>query len=96
MHKYFLLRKVILKFHDFIIFIGAAGKFSNGWIWSEWLMLRLNADRLTIASMKFKMSSVYIFTGTICKPGVTKLVTEQSGPFPHVASQSTQIFHSIN
>ena len=49
----FLLRKVILKFHDFIIFIGEAGKFSNGWIWSEWLMLRLNADRLTIASMKF-------------------------------------------
>ena len=93
MHTDFLLRKVILKFHDFIIFIGEAGKFSNGWIWSEWLMLRLNADRLTIASMNGK--SVCIQTQH-CKPGVTKLVTEQSGPFPHVASESTQIFHSIN
>ena len=38
----------------------------------------------------------YIFSGTIGKPGAIKLVIEQSGPFCHVASECTQIFHSIN
>ena len=41
-------------------------------------MLPVNAHRLTIASSKFLVSLVYIFTGTICKPGVTKLVIVQS------------------
>ena len=38
----------------------------------------------------------YIFSGTIGKPGAIKLVIEQSGLFSHVASQCTQIFHSVN
>ena len=37
----FLLRKVIFKFPDYIIFTSTTGKFSNGRIWSEWLMLCL-------------------------------------------------------
>ena len=38
----------------------------------------------------------YIFSGRIGKPGTPKLVIEQAGPFSHVASECTQIFHSVN
>ena len=40
-------------------------------------MLRVNAQRLGIASRNF-LVSVYIFIGTICKPGVTILLMEQN------------------
>ena len=77
MHTDFPLRKIIVQFCDHIIFTGTTGKFSNGRIWSEWLMLRVTSQTLGIASSKFSVS-VYIFTGTICKPGVTKLLMEQN------------------
>ena len=38
----------------------------------------------------------YIFSSTIGKQGAPKLVIEQAGPFSHVASECTQIFHSVN
>ena len=49
----FPLLKIIVQFCDHIIFTGTTGKFSNGRIWSEWLMYRVNAQRLGIASSKF-------------------------------------------
>ena len=38
----------------------------------------------------------YIFSGTIGKPGAPKLVIEQSGLLSHVASECTQISHTVN
>ena len=59
-------------------------------------MLGVNAHTdLPLHKANFKCDE-YIFSGTIGKPGAPKLVIGQSGPFSHVASECTQIFHSVN
>ena len=60
MHTDFPLRKIIVQFCDHIIFIGTTGKFSNERIWSEWLMLRVNGQRLALHQASFECQCIFL------------------------------------
>ena len=74
--------------------MGAIGKFNNGSGPSADVACECT-QTLPYHQANFKCYD-YISSGTIGKPGAPKLVIEQSGPFSRVASECTQISHSVN